>query len=262
MTIDLEALRAKHAELTNPGGGGADWTEKYVQLQEGENVVRILPPTEEQAEQGKQFYAETAIHRIPKELTKDGKPKNFHCRKIHNEPCALCDAYYELWAKHNSLGLPQNEQSEFSKAAKAIKPRNRYYMNVIDRGANDKVKILSVGIKVFTKIIDTMIDEDYGDISDLETGHDFKVVKKQIPGQAWPAYDQSGPRPKPTKAMASKKGISEVMESMHDLSELVRLESAEEARELANIFVPQEVPQKDIVDGSASDDDYKEKLEV
>lgn len=261
MTIDLEALRAKHAELTNPGGS-EDWTEKYVQLNEGENVVRILPPSEASQDNGKQFYAETAIHRISKEVTPDGKPRNFHCRKVHGEACPLCDAYFSLWESHNKLNLPKGEQSDFSKSARTIKPGKRYYMNVADRGSDNKVKILSVGIKVFTKIIDTMLDEDYGDITNLESGHDFKVVKKQIPGQDWPAYDQSAPRPKPSKAMNSAKGISEVMDSLHDIYALAKVESYDEAKGLAEIFVPSEVPEKEISDSSSSDEEFMEKLET
>ena len=261
MAINLEALRAKHAEITT-GGSSGDWTENYVQLKEGENIVRILPPSEASEDAGKQFYAETAVHRIPKDVTADGKHRNFHCRKIHGEACPVCDAYYSLWESHNKLNLPKGEESEFSRTARMIKPGKRYYMNVIDRGSENKVKILSVGIKVFTKVIDTMLDQDYGDITSIEEGHDFKVVKKQIPRQDWPAYDQSASRPKPSKAMNSAKEISEAMDSLHDIYALAKVESYEDAKELAELFVPSEVPEKEIPDGSSSDEEFMEKLET
>ena len=64
MAIDLNALRAKHQQLTNPntGGGDQDFLNKFYQVKEGEAYLRILP-----AQQGsdKNFYAETKIHRVP-----------------------------------------------------------------------------------------------------------------------------------------------------------------------------------------------------
>ena len=62
MAIDLNALRAKHAELSNPGSGNAnsDFLSNFIQLQEGTNAIRILPGKDEDT----MFYAETKIHRV------------------------------------------------------------------------------------------------------------------------------------------------------------------------------------------------------
>ena len=44
MAIDLNALRAKHEELSNAGKGNAnsDFLSKFVQLEEGTNAVRTF----------------------------------------------------------------------------------------------------------------------------------------------------------------------------------------------------------------------------
>ena len=62
MAIDLEAIRRKHEEISSgPGtGGDSSFLDNFLQLQEGNNVVRILPGKDEET----QFYAETKIHRI------------------------------------------------------------------------------------------------------------------------------------------------------------------------------------------------------
>tara|TARA_Y100000034_G_C6827447_1_gene373196 strand:+ start:170 stop:922 length:753 start_codon:yes stop_codon:yes gene_type:complete len=219
MAIDLDALRKKHEELTRQNvGGGSDFLANFMQLKEGTNVVRILPGTEDDSE----FYAETKIHRITDE---EGKVSNVHCRKVHGENCPLCDVYFALW---------KTGSDDDANTARQIKPRNRYYLNVVDRETGD-VKILSIGIKIFQKIIGAMLDADYGDISDLQEGHDFKVIKN-TEGQ-WPNYDNSVPRPRPEPA-GSDVEVATWMDSLHDIQALVRFEDYEEVKEVAQSIMP------------------------
>jgi hypothetical protein len=244
MAIDLDALRAKHAELSNPGSGNAnsDFLSKSVQLMEGMNTVRILPGKDEDS----MFYAETKIHRVP---SGDGQVKNVHCRKIHGEPCPLCDTYYSLW----------KEPNKDEDLARQIKPRARYYMNVVDRETGD-VKILSIGVILFKKIIAAMLDEDFGDITDLESGNDFKIVKI-MEGQ-WPKYDQSQPRPKSSEA-GSKAEVATWMDSLHDIHALVKLEDYEDVKNSAQGLIPSHEgsSQNPSAAENVSDNDYLSKLQ-
>ena len=242
MAIDLNALRAKHAELSNPGGNtNTDFLSKFVQLQEGTNAIRILPGKDDET----LFYAETKIHRVP---SGDGQTRNVHCRKIHGEPCPLCDMYYGLW----------KEPNKDEDLARQIKPRARYYMNVVDRDSGD-VKILSIGVILFKKIIAAMLDEDFGDITDLESGHDFKIVKI-MEGQ-WPKYDQSSPRPKSSEA-GSKAEIAGWMESLHDIHALVKLEDYEDVKATAQSLLPSHevAMESSQPEEKVSDEDYLSKM--
>ena len=225
MAIDLEALRKKHEELS---GNKSDQTflNNFLRLEDGTNLVRILPWKDDE----KEFYAETKIHRV--EMS-DGNVRNFHCRKVHNEACPLCDAYFKLWK------MSSDKEDEFANKARQIKPRERYYMNVVVRDSEEdqKVKILSVGQIIFKKVIGTMLDEDFGDITDLQTGHDYKIIK--VMDGPWPKYDQSQPRPKAEPA-GSNQDISAWMESLHDIHELVKLEEYDAVKEVAEGMVPSE----------------------
>lgn len=245
MAIDLDALRAKHEQLNNQGqGNNDDFLNKFYQIPEGSNAVRILPWRDD----SKEFYAETKIHRV---TMPDGNNKNFHCRKIHNEPCPLCDFYFGLW----KTGRKEDED-----LARKIKPRARYYMNVIDRNSGE-VKIFSVGVILFKKVIAAMLDEDFGDITDLEKGHDFKVVKEMEKGSPWPKYDQSAPRPKSAPA-GNKAEVAAAMESLHEIHELVKLEEYEDVKAavqaLTNVAV-QDSPNTQ--NEEVGDDDYLNKLQ-
>jgi len=243
MPIDLDALRAKHEELSTQGGAAnSDFLNNFIQLKEGTNVVRILPGKDEDS----LFYAETKIHRISDE---NGNVKNYHCRKIHGEPCPLCDAYFALWKE------PHKDED----LARQIKPRSRYYLNVVDR-ETEEVKILSIGVILFKKVIAAMLDEDFGDITDPESGNDFKIVKI-MEGQ-WPKYDQSQPRPKSTPA-GSKAELAAWMDSLHDIHALVKLEDYEETKKISQSMFPSydagmtnpNTPE------DVEDDDYLQKMQ-
>ena len=245
MAIDLEALRAKHEQLNNPqaGNSNSDFLQKFYQIPEGTNAVRILPWKDEDRE----FYAETKIHRVPQP---DGNVKNIHCRKIHGEKCPMCDLYYGLW----KTGKQEDED-----LARKIKPRARYYMNILDRASGD-VKILSIGVILFKKIIGAMLDEDFGDITHPESGHDFKIVK-EMDGQ-WPKYDQSAPRPKSSE-LGSKAETAATMDSLHEIHDLVKLEDYEEVKKATDMLIGVAVQGTSTPEPTeeVSDNDYLSKLQ-
>jgi hypothetical protein len=219
MGIDLDALRKKHQELMSKNKGGGtndDFIKKFYLVIEGTNTFRILPSKDE----NKEFYAETKIHRVPME---NNQVKNVHCRKIHNEACPLCDLYFSLW----KTGKKEDEA-----LARVIKPRSRYYMNILDRETGE-VKILSIGMILFQKIVASMIDSDFGDITDIEKGHDFKIVK-HMEGQ-WPRYDQSQPRPK-SSPLGTKAETARIMDLMHDIHGLVKLEEYDAVKKTSEML--------------------------
>jgi len=133
-------------------------------------------------------------------------------------------------------------------------------MNVVNR-ETDEVKIFSVGIILFKKIISTILDEDYGDVTDLDEGHDFKL-NKVMEGQ-WPKYDQSAFRPKATAA-GTKKQIVEWMDELHDVHSLVKLEEYDTFKQVAEtLLIGKGTPERDPVDSPStevSDDDYLNRL--
>ena len=245
MAIDLDALRKKHEQLNNPAGASqnSDFLQKFYQIPEGTNAVRILPWKDDE----KEFYAETKIHRVPQP---DGNVKNIHCRKVHGEKCPMCDLYFGLW----KTGRKDDED-----LARKIKPRSRYYMNILDRDSGD-VKILSVGVILFKKIIGAMLDEDFGDITDVESGHDFKIVK-EMEGQ-WPKYDQSAPRPKSSE-LGSASEVASVMDSLHNIHDLVKLEDYEEVKKATDMLIGFSVQGTSTPEPSeeVSDNDYLSKLQ-
>ena len=240
MAINLDKLREKHLEM-NKTGIQRNFMDSFLALKDGSQYIRILPWKDED----KEFYAETKIHRVK---LADGNPKNFHCRKIHGEICPMCEAYFGLWK------LSQDKDDEHANKAREIKPRDRFYLNVVDRETSE-VKILSIGQILFKKIVATIMDPDYGDITDLENGHDFKIMKI-MEGQ-WPKYDQSSPRPRPEPA-GSEQDVAAWMDGLHDVHALVKVEDYEEMMHVAQSYLPSLAKGVDVED---DDDDYESNLE-
>ncbi len=248
MGLNLDEIRKKHEQLLNSQGGGNSFSENFLKVDKGTTPVRILPPKDSDEDS---FYAETKIHRIPEDVN-DSKSqiKNYHCPKLKGESCPICDLYYTLW----KTGVKDDET-----VARKIKPNARYYMNVLDRNNADAVKIFSTGVTVFKKIIATIVDEDYGDITDLNEGFDFKIVKTQEAGDPWPKYDQSQARPKSSKV----KNQDEVMDNLHDVSALISYSDYDVLRKAADEVAAQtslnhslETPEGEV----ASDEDYESRL--
>lgn len=213
--VNLDELRKKYDQIQKAqsgGGGNDDFLKKFFMMEEGTSVIRVLPSPEGSEQE---FYAETAIHRI--------NDKNYHCPRVKGHDCPVCDLYYRLWKVEGPM------KDEAQDLARQIKPRKRYYMNVVDR-RDESVKILSMGMKLFGKILDCFFDEDYGDITNLTEGWDFKVVK-DTQGQ-WPNYDKSAPKPKQSSA-GSDKQIAEWMDELHDIHGLVKLPQYDELKNLA-----------------------------
>ena len=208
--VNIDELRKKYEQIQNAqsGGGNNDFLKKFFMMEEGTSQVRVLPSSNPDND----FYAETAIHRIDE--------KNYHCPRVKGGACPVCDLYYKLW----KMGIDGAED-----LARSIKPRKRYYLNVVDR-RDESVKILSVGMKLFGKILDCFFDEDFGDITDLKEGWDFKIVK-DTQGQ-WPNYDKSSPKPKQTEA-GTEKQTAEWMDELHDIHGLIKVAEYDDLKNMS-----------------------------
>ena len=208
--VNIEELRKKYNQINKAPGSGdsADFLKKFLMMEEGTTQVRVLPAKDPD----ENFYAETGIHRI--------NDKNHHCPRVKGNDCPICDLSFKLW----------NTKDEGNMAiARQIKARKRFYLNAVERETGD-VKILSVGIKLFSKILDCFFDDDFGDITDLKEGNDFKIVKDK--SGEWPNYDKSAPKPIKSEA-GSDMEVATWMDSLHDIQGLVKVATYEDLKQMA-----------------------------
>ena len=93
----------------------------------------------------------------------------------------------------------------------------RSYAPVIVRGEEDKgVRLWSFGKTVYQTLLNYMLDEDYGDITDAEEGFDIKVSCSKTPGMQY-AKTEVRPRPRSTPLSKDSKKAKEWIDSIPDL---------------------------------------------
>lgn len=183
----------------------------------GENRIRILPPWDNKGE----WFKDTWQHWI------GNKP--FTCRGMIKDDCHLCAKAVE------------NPE---------LKAKRRVLFNIIDlKNPGQGVQVWSVGTLTAKPIFDYDDNQDYGDITNPETGHDI-VINRTGKGKHDTRYT--------IMASPKKTRISDFqwLEELYDLDNLYPIASNQDmiqalsAVNSATDFVPesleQELPQENI----------------
>lgn len=153
--MDMKAIREKLAQLNKKGGSGS---EHILKLEEGETKLRIVP---------------LKGHELPFQELKFHYGlggKTYLSPLTYGERDPIAEFSDALIAEG---GLSKEEY----KQAKKFSPQTRTYVPVIVRGRESEgVKFWAFGVTIYRKLLGIFGDEDYGDISDPETGSDLKVT--------------------------------------------------------------------------------------
>ena len=98
-------------------------------------------------------------------------------KKNFGEQCPVCDFASALWKE----GVENNDDNA-KREAKKLFVRKRYFSPILVRGEEQKgVRIWSYGKMAYETLLGLVLDPDYGDISDPETGTDI-VLTYTVPG--------------------------------------------------------------------------------
>ena len=212
MAIDLDAIRKKLNQLS----GNSSKRNTMWRPQEGEETtVRLLSFPDNDGQPFKERWFYYNIGNNPGLLAPNqfGKP----------------DPVQELINK-----LRDDGSKESYELAKKLYPKMRCYAPVLVRGEEDKgVRIWAFGKTVYQSLLNIMLDEDYGDITDPSDGRDVKVVCTKAPGRMW-ASTEVRPRGK-SSALSSDTGQAKSwIDSVPDLDDLYTLKSYEELEKIVN----------------------------
>ena len=203
MAIDLDAIRKKLNQLSgNNSRKNVMW-----RPQEGEeHVVRILSFKDNDGQPFKERWFYYNIGDNPGLLA----PHQF------GNP----DPIQELINKLRDDGTKESYE-----LAKKLYPKMRAYAPVIVRGEEDKgVRLWSFGKMVYQSLLNIMLDEDYGDITDPKDGRDVKVINTKPPGRMW-ATTEVRPRGKGSKLCENTKTAHEWLNSVPEVDDLYTAKS-------------------------------------
>lgn len=212
MAIDFEAIRKKLNQLSgNNTKKASSWRPT-----EGEDAtVRLLsfPDNDGQPFQERWFYYNIGNNPGLLAPYQFGKP----------------DPIQELITK-----LRDDGSKESYELAKKLYPKMRCYAPVIVRGEEEKgVRVWAFGKMVYQSLLNIMLDEDYGDITDVSEGRDVKVICTKTPGRQW-ATTEVRPRGKQSKLSNSNDQITEWTNNIPNLDDMYTLRTYEELEKIVN----------------------------
>lgn len=212
MALDFDAIKRKLDRLS---GNNKSRSTMWKPEEGSKHTVRLLsfPDNDGQPFKELQFY-----YNIPGQRGLLA-PSQFGKR----------DPIQELIDKLRSEGTKESYEM-----AKKLYPKMRVYAPVVVRGEEDKgVQIWSFGKLVYQALLSLMMDEDYGDITDITTGTDITVTCTKAPGQQW-AKTEVLPKRKSSPLSKDKAQTKEWLGSIPDLTTIYKVKSYDELSGIVN----------------------------
>jgi len=139
--------------------------------------------------------------------------------------------------------LRKSNEPDNVELAKKLYPKMRIFAPVLVRGEEDKgVRFWEFGKMVYTELLGVMMDEDYGDITDIAAGRDITV--EVIPAaETGKMFDTTTVRVKPVQSPLSTDGNAAegYLDNQKDIKELFTKFSFDEMKDaLQKYLAPSE----------------------
>ena len=195
MALDMKKMKAKYATLQNRGRGNNK--SMWFRPQDGEQVIRIVPTAD--GDPFKEFWLHYSVGKNPAFLSlkrnygQDDPIDNF-VRALYNEG-----------------------DEESVKMAKSISAKQRFFSPVLVRGEEDKgVRIWGYGKQVYEQLLNLVLNPEYGDITDVDTGTDLTLQYGKPAGAQFPQTNLT-PRRKSSGLTKTSEETTELLESIPDI---------------------------------------------
>jgi len=197
MALDFELLRKEYQEAIAQQATDEYWVPEF-----GENLVRILPPVD-----GKLFYKKVGVHF---KLMSSGME---FCPKLtEGLACPICEVVDQLRKMKTPVAM---------QLVNRLAVVERFLMNIIPlkEGEEKSIKQYLAPKTVRLALLKTVLDPDYGDITDLIKGRNVVIEKVQGSG----GFVNYSVRVKPREVSVRELLGRELrMEEIPDLHEFVR----------------------------------------
>lgn len=216
---NLEKL--KEAQNKKNSGGFKYWKPQS----NGKYLIRFLPNPDPNGI----FYKAALQHKIGENY--------YFCPRTDGGNCPICEKYNKLWKINTTASIA---------LAREIKPKEQYLYNIIVRQELDKptqdptkVFVYMAGKKLHGALMNYFWDEDFGDLTDVDSGFDF-VLQKEDGDGGFPSYLNSKPRTKPSKLFESDNQIEKALRDYKNLDKEVEIQSYDELKESLTRFLTNE----------------------
>jgi len=218
MAIDLAKMKEKLAVSESGGRGKKD--NVFWKPTEGDQEIRLIPTPD--GDPFKVFH----FHYNLGEAARGGVlcPK-----RQFGEECPICEFASSLW---------KEESDESKKMAKGLFVRQRFFTPVIVRGQEDAgVKIWGYGKTIYETLLGLVLNPDYGDITDVDSGVDF-TLNYTLP-KSKGAFPQTSlvPKRKSSKLSKSKEEVAIWLDTIPKLDEVFQQKSAADIKMILESFL-------------------------
>mgnify|MGYP002621675945 CR=1 FL=1 len=213
MGIDMSKMRAKMQQLKNTGGNKSS----FWRPQDGEQVIRIVPTADGDPFKTIWFHYNVGNNSgflSPKRNFGESDPLDEFVRKLFNE-----------------------NTEESVKMAKNLMARQRFFSPVVVRGEEGEgVRIWGYGKQVYETLLGYVLNPDYGDITDPQTGVDLVLQYGKPAGASFPKTTLT-PRRKSTPLCDNSEQCSQWLDSIPDFDSLFERKTPEEVGALLDEFL-------------------------
>jgi hypothetical protein len=193
MGINLDKMRAKLDRLE---GKNARKESIFWKPTDGEQTIRILPVADGDPFKEFWFHYNLGNNRgflSPKRNYGEADPLDDFVRKLFNEGT-----------------------DDSVKMAKNLMARQRFFSAVIVRGEEEKgVRLWGYGKTAYKDLLDLVMNEDYGDITDPETGTDLVLKYGKPPGASYPQTSLT-PRRRPSPLSSNEDQMADWVHTVPD----------------------------------------------
>jgi hypothetical protein len=222
MAIDIEAMRAK-LNASKTGGKPSGSKSNMWKPKAGDQHVRILPTQD--GDPFREFHFHYNV----------GKNPGIYCSKRNDGgECPICDFASKLWRD----GV-ENDDQNLKNEAKKLFARKRYYSPVLVRGAEDEgVKIWAYGKTAYETLLGYVLDPDYGDITDPQTGTDIKMTYTLASGPG--AFPKTSLQPRRRPSVLCDDAIADcqdLLDSVPNIDSLFEVKTVEEVQAMLDGYL-------------------------
>jgi len=210
----MEKMRARRVAIDNKNGNNR---EMFWRPQDGETTIRIVPTPD--GDPFKDYWFHYNVGNAPGFLS---PKKNF------GEDDAL-DAFVRKLYKEGT--------EESIKMAKSLSARQRFFAPVVVRGEEDKgVRVWGFGKMAYEKLLNLVLNPEYGDITDSEAGTDLVIRYGKPAGASFPQTEIT-PRRRPSLLCEDEAQCAEWLDTIPDLDSLFERKTPEEVEAILDEYL-------------------------
>jgi len=216
MAINMNKMRKKLQKLESRGGG----KELFWKPQDGEQTIRIIPDAD--GDPFREFWFHYNLGESPAFLS---PKRNF------GEDDALDQFVRKLF---------DDGTEESRDLAKKLMAKQRFFSPVVVRGEEEKgVRLWGYSKTVYQKLLNLVLNPEYGDITDPEGGTDLTIKYGKPAGSIFPMTDIF-PSRKTSSLHQDRNLAKEMIDVEIDYSNLFSKKSVDEVQQLLNEFLSED----------------------